>query len=103
MHPLPRAGLLVGAATLCIGSIVAACGNSTPPGYTDAGSNPAQDGGAEWDVTWGDTGPIDPFDGSQRSSEAGVGEGGVACPTGLACNVVCTDGGTTTITGKVYD
>jgi hypothetical protein len=26
-----------------------------------------------------------------------------ACPAGLQCNVACTGGGTTTITGKVYD
>jgi hypothetical protein len=32
------------------------------------------------------------------------GDGGmVPCPAGLTCNVQCTGGGTTTITGKVYD
>jgi hypothetical protein len=30
-------------------------------------------------------------------------DGGVVCPPGLQCNVTCTGGGTTTITGKVYD
>ena len=30
-------------------------------------------------------------------------DGGFVCPSGLQCNVSCTGGGTTTITGKVYD
>jgi hypothetical protein len=30
-------------------------------------------------------------------------DGGVSCPSGLMCNVSCAGGGTTTITGKVYD
>ena len=34
---------------------------------------------------------------------SGGGGGGQACPAGLSCNVSCTGGGTTTISGKVYD
>ena len=41
-------------------------------------------------------------DGNASSSSGGDG-GGVACPPGLKCGVSCSGGGTTTISGKIYD
>src|ERR1035438_9174996 len=41
-------------------------------------------------------------DGATGSS-SGSKDGGVACPTGLQCGVSCSGGGTTTISGKIYD
>jgi hypothetical protein len=41
---------------------------------------------------------------SSGSSSGGVtGDGGVPCPSGLQCNVSCSNGGDTTISGKVFD
>jgi hypothetical protein len=48
-----------------------------------------------------DSGVIGFGDGSAGSS--GGGDGGVVCPAGLQCNVQCSNGSTTTVTGKVYD
>jgi len=47
------------------------------------------------------SGGVGSFGGSGGSS--GSGGTGAACPAGLQCNVSCSGGGTTTITGKVYD
>ena len=41
--------------------------------------------------------------GSGGSGGAGGSGGGTVCPPGLTCNVSCSSGGTTTISGKVYD
>jgi hypothetical protein len=42
--------------------------------------------------------------GGSSSSGGGGGDGAVvSCPAGLHCNVPCSDGGTTSISGKVYD
>lgn len=40
---------------------------------------------------------------SGSSSGVGPGPDGGPCPTGLQCNVSCSNGPTTTISGKVYD
>src|SRR5580698_6459311 len=40
--------------------------------------------------------------GGGSGGTSGTG-GGVKCPPGLKCNVSCTGGGTTTVTGTVYD
>jgi hypothetical protein len=40
---------------------------------------------------------------SGGSSGGYVGDGGVPCPAGLQCNVTCSGGGDTTISGKVFD
>jgi hypothetical protein len=44
--------------------------------------------------------------GTSTSSSSGTtagGDGGVACPSNLQCNVSCSGGGSTTVSGKVYD
>jgi len=41
--------------------------------------------------------------GDGAASSSGGGDGGVACPTGLKCGVACSGGGTTSISGKIYD
>ncbi len=45
------------------------------------------------------------FGGSTGSGSGSTytGDGGVPCPSGLQCNVSCSGGGTTSVTGKVYD
>jgi hypothetical protein len=40
---------------------------------------------------------------STGSGGGPVGDGGVACPSGLQCNVSCAGNGTTSVSGKVYD
>jgi hypothetical protein len=68
------------------------------------------DGGGGGDGTSGGGGPNGSGSGAGRlsSTGSGTGSGGgsmtqPACPTGLTCDVACTGGATTTITGKVYD
>ncbi len=41
--------------------------------------------------------------GGSSSGGSSSGGGGLTCPTGLQCNVSCSGGGTTTVTGTVYD
>ncbi len=41
--------------------------------------------------------------GCGEGGSGGGGDGGVACPPGLQCNVSCSGGGTTSISGIVYD
>jgi hypothetical protein len=41
--------------------------------------------------------------GSSSGGSSGGDGGGVACPSGLMCNVSCSGGGTTTVSGVVYD
>jgi hypothetical protein len=41
--------------------------------------------------------------GGPSSSGGNGGDGGIPCPAGLQCNVSCSGGGTTSISGTVYD
>ncbi len=110
--------LLVTAGTL----LAAACNGIVgiqdvpPPPATDASSGGSSSGGS----TSGGEGASSGSGGSSGGSSSGLpfgdgatsdgasggssgAEGGVACPTGLACDVACSGGGTTSVTGKVYD
>jgi hypothetical protein len=91
-----------------------ACGNSkSNTGSSFDGGN-AMDGSTA-DATTGDDGSSSGDDSGGGGSSGGTGgfntkdAGGsssgtvVQCPTGLRCNVECSDAGTTSITGKVYD
>jgi hypothetical protein len=90
----------------------AGCGGSSPPsGFStggdgggtatgsSSGSASASSGGRAGDssiISFGGDGAV------SSSSEASA-EGGVPCPAGLMCNVACSAGATTTISGTVYD
>ena len=77
-------------------SIVCACGNAQR-GFGGVASN---DGGSSGDGApslTGDGGALFPDGGSAASDAA------VPCPVGLECNVGCPNGGTTSISGTVYD
>jgi hypothetical protein len=82
-------------AMLVFGSTTSACGGSGDNfNDNDGGPGPGNDGGPNY----GDVPILPGFDGSNPGQE-----GGVACPAGLQCNVSCPGGGTTTISGKVFD
>jgi len=72
-------------------------GSGGSGGSSGAGSSSGNSGGSSGGC--GITGCGSSSGGSSGSSSGG----GVACPTGLQCNVSCSGGGTTTISGVVYD
>ena len=87
---------------------VPACGESTPGGFSGgggssggAGANGSSGGSLFNNEGDGGGGLLGPSPGS--GSSGGGGGSGVACPSGLQCNVACSGGGSTTVTGKVYD
>jgi hypothetical protein len=92
---------LVGA-WACSGNAVSGFGN-TPGGGADGG---ARDGASGFTLGGhGEGGVLANVDGGGTT---GRPEGGgttteIVCPTGVQCNVACSGGGTTTVTGKVYD
>ena len=71
-------------------------GGSTSSGSTSNGGSGNGSGGSG---SFGDGG----FPTGSSSGMTVPGDGGIPCPTGLTCNVSCPNGGTTSITGKVYD
>ena len=79
------------------GSSGGGSGSGGSGGSSGAGSSSGNSGGSSGGC--GITGCGSSSGGSSGSSSGG----GVACPTGLQCNVSCSGGGTTTISGVVYD
>jgi len=76
---------------------VGCSGTSGGNGFPGGGGGGASSGGASGGGNGSSSG--------QLGGGSGGGSGGttVACPAGLQCNVSCSGGGTTTISGKVYD
>jgi hypothetical protein len=71
-------------------------GNGSSGGNSGSGNNGSSSGsGGGTGSGFGST--------SSSGTSVPVGDGGVACPPGLQCNVSCSGGVSTTITGKVYD
>jgi hypothetical protein len=96
---------LIGAWLIATGLSVPACGG-THPGDTFGSSNGGSSGASSSGGGSGSSnGSFVPDGGTIPSSgsSGGSGDGGVPCPAGLMCNVQCSGGGSTTITGKVYD
>ena len=96
---------LSGLVWVALGTAVA-CGGSSR-GFddftgSDSGGGNVDAGGSGGDATMGDSGSFGNF-GSDGGSPTKPADAGLACPAGLTCNVSCPGGGTTTITGKVYD
>jgi hypothetical protein len=80
-------------------SSTSGCGGSGNPSHfgngDDGGSSSGSNGGSSSGLFGGDGG---------GSSSGGSSGGGTAqCPSGTQCNVSCSNGGTTTISGTVYD
>jgi hypothetical protein len=97
-------GLIAGVAlTLTVGT--SACsGNNGGSGFGNPGGNGNNgNGNGNGDNDGGDFGDVSSVGSFGDVSSGPTGEGGVACPPGLQCNVSCPNGGTTTISGKVYD
>ena len=67
--------------------------DATSPGSPDTSTGPGSDDASD------DTGTVVTEDSGPPADSGPV----VPCPTGLTCNVTCSGGGTTSITGKVYD
>jgi hypothetical protein len=82
---------------LCLVAVGAACGSS---GGSD--KSPSGGGGPGSGDDAGGTGP-GLFGDDGGTGGTGTGPGGGACPAGLQCNVSCSGGATTTISGVVYD
>jgi hypothetical protein len=98
---------LIGAWWIATGLSVPACGGTHPEntfGNSNGGSSGASGGGSGGGSGGSSNGSFVPDGGIPNGSSSGTsGDGGVACPSGLMCNVQCSGGGSTTITGKVYD
>ena len=94
-------------ASLCAfaSALVFAC-SSTPSG-SGFGGGGASSGAASGGGAGSGGGGYGGFGsgGSSSGSGGGTSSGGptAACPAGLQCNVACSGGATTTLTGKVYD
>ncbi|MGO9712962.1 MAG: hypothetical protein ACLQBL_29145 [Polyangiaceae bacterium] len=67
--------------------------DATSPGSPDTSTGPGSDDASD------DTGTVVTEDSGPPADSGPV----VPCPTGLTCNVTCSDGGTTSISGTVYD
>jgi hypothetical protein len=82
-------------------SMFSACGSSS------SGNNSGGDGGSSGSSsgTSSESGGSGSSSGTFGGSSSGSGGDGAAvpCPSGLQCNVTCTNGATTSISGKVYD
>ena len=79
------------------GSMSACGGTSSKSGFGSSGGSGGSGGGS------GSSSGITSFGDGGYSSSGGSGDGGVVCPAGLQCNVQCNGGGSTTISGTVYD
>ena len=96
----------VGAA-LSTAVVVIACGSSSSTPPVGSSSSSGASGGSSG--ASGSGGSSGGFNNSSSSSGGGSGGsnsgsgGGLPCPSGLSCNVACSGGGTTTLSGKVYD
>jgi hypothetical protein len=100
--------VFVGAIVLSLAACAAvACGGTTkgsPFGAGSSGANGSSGGSGGGIGSGSGSGNMFPGGSGGPSSSGGIGyDGGVPCPTGLECNVSCSGGGTTTISGKVYD
>ena len=100
----PVACAAIGIASVC------ACGTDPPLGFTNLGA----DGGVDSSLRF--TPPsLVPMHGSEAgllgtTDSASTGHDAshgtittTVCPPGVQCNVACTGGGTTTVSGKIYD
>jgi hypothetical protein len=101
------------------GSVVLVClaplsgcsgSNGGSPFTKDGGGNSGQGGvgGSNGTGTGGGGGSggvpsLDSGSGGSGGTAGGGGDGGVPCPPGLMCNVSCSGGKTTSVTGTVYD
>src|SRR5580692_8733927 len=90
---------VVAVAGLALVFAPAACGGSNGAhGSGDGGSSGGSGGGSGSGSSSGS------IFGDDGGSSSGSSSGGMAvCPAGLQCNVSCSGGGTTTISGVVYD
>jgi hypothetical protein len=93
-------------AALAIGLLHTGCGGSgTNSGFSSANGD---DGGGDGTTsgsgsgTGGSSGSLTGSSSSGSASGSSSGSG-TNCPSGLKCNVSCSGGGTTTISGVVYD
>ena len=96
MRPLSMfASVLLGGALVLNFGSTSGCGGSAGSGDKNGGSSGGSGGaGSSSGSIFGDDG----------GSSSGSSSGGMAvCPSGLQCNVSCSGGGTTTISGIVYD
>ncbi|HEX8796931.1 MAG TPA: hypothetical protein VF765_38530 [Polyangiaceae bacterium] len=102
---------LFGAVSLvALGSVPACGGNNNTSGFgsssgggAGSGGSNGSSGGSNGSSGGGSNGSSGGFGSTSSSGGGGNTDGGVACPSGLQCNVSCSNGGTTSISGKVYD
>ncbi len=73
-------------------------GSGSTSGSSSGGSSGGSSGAPASSGSFGDGGFVDASTNTKPDPD-----GGVACPSGLMCNVTCPGNGTTSITGKVYD
>jgi hypothetical protein len=70
---------------------------------SEAGSSDGSSGGGSPDGSASGSSSGSSDGGSESGSDGSGGADGGGCPAGLQCNVACSGGGDTTITGTVYD
>jgi len=92
----------LGFAPGCGGSNSGSGFNGSSSSGSSGGSSNGSSGTGSSNGSSGGCGITGCGDGATGSS-SGSSDGGVACPTGLQCGVSCSGGGTTTISGKIYD
>jgi hypothetical protein len=72
-----------------------------------ASSSTFANGGGSGGAGGGGSGSAPNLLGGSSGGAGGTGDvlpdGGIVCPTGLQCGVTCQNGGSTTVSGKVYD
>jgi hypothetical protein len=90
--------------------LAGACGSkATPDGFnlggagSSSGGASSSGGGASSSSSGGPNPIFNTEAGAPPPGAVVYEEGGIPCPTGLTCNVSCSGGTTTTVSGKVYD
>ncbi len=107
--------LFIGLGTMLALVTASSCGGNAASAFPDAGGPTTHSSGSASGTGSGDSGgaplggdtgalkPTSSSSGSSSSKPVHHVDGGVACPTGLQCDVSCSGGATTTLSGKVYD
>jgi hypothetical protein len=91
-------------ATLFVAATIVCCGGGNGAGSGGGGNSSSSSGGGN--SSSGSSGGLFGNDGGGSGGSGGSGSGGTTtaqCPSGAQCNVSCSAGTTTSISGKVYD
>jgi hypothetical protein len=91
-------GLVLAVSLVSLSHVFACGGNGLTSDFDGGGGNGGNGGSGS-----GGSGGIHLGDSGGSGGSGGHGGGAAVCPSGLSCNVSCSAGSSTTVTGKVYD